>query len=288
MAKSEYFSSRSSSVKSERVLYTPSVFARTSLLHLQEAGSLQALKPHSSSRSGLLSYLCFAVMSGSGELLYDGKVYELKKGDVVFIDCRKDYSHYTSDDLWSLRWCHFYGASMQSIYEKYRERGGQPVFHPVGFDSVTELLSQLYVLANSPDYIRDMRINQTLSCLLTLLMEDSWDPENSLASKKRMELGSVRAYIDEHYTEKITLDGLASVFYINKFYLSKIFKETYGMTIIAYVEQKRITKAKSLLRFSDKTVDEIGYEVGMSDANYFSRLFKKIEGITPSQFRKLW
>ena len=70
--------------------------------------------------------------------------------------------------------------------------------------------------------------------------------------------------------------------------MSKIFRETYGTTIIAYLEQLRITKAKNLLRFSDMTVDEIAYRVGLKDANYFSRLFKKVEGMTPSQYRRLW
>lgn len=107
----------SPSVRSSRVLYTPSPFARSSLLHLQEVGSLTAIKPHTSKREKLQSYLCFMVEDGEGELLYEGKKYELKAGNVVFIDCRKAYSHSTGSnpnaELWSLRWCHFYGPSMR-------------------------------------------------------------------------------------------------------------------------------------------------------------------------------
>ena len=77
-------------------------------------------------------------------------------------------------------------------------------------------------------------------------------------------------------------------FFINKFYLTKIFKETYGTTINSYLISKRITGAKQLLRFTDKTVDEIGNAVGMEDANYFSRMFRKVEGISPSEYRKQW
>lgn len=51
---------------------------------------------------------------------------------------------------------------------------------------------------------------------------------------------------------------------------------------------KRITRAKQLLRFTDMTVDEIGAAVGMGDANYFSRTFRKVEGISPSEYRKRW
>ena len=118
----------SPSVQSSRILYTPSPFARSSLLHLQEVGSLTAIRPHTSKREKLQSYLCFMVEDGEGELVYEGKKYELKTGDVVFIDCRKAYRHSTGMNpnagLWSLRWCHFYGPSMPAVYAKYCERGG--------------------------------------------------------------------------------------------------------------------------------------------------------------------
>ena len=72
----ELFNPQSSSVMSSRILYTPSTFARTSLLHLQEVGSLQAVQPHTSTRTNLVSFLCFVVLSGTGELKYEGEEYE--------------------------------------------------------------------------------------------------------------------------------------------------------------------------------------------------------------------
>ena len=69
-----------------------------------------------------------------------------------------------------------------------------------------------------------MRINESLSALLTLLMEQSWHPESKTVSRKRLELVEIKNYLDEHYTEKIVLDGLSEKYYINKYYLTKIFK----------------------------------------------------------------
>ena len=284
----ELFSNNASSVQSDRILYTPSAFARGSLLHLQEVGTLTALHPHTSPRSGLVSYLCFLVLEGEGSLTYDGRQYSLKLGDCVFTDCRKTYSHSTSDCLWSLSWCHFYAPFMPAIYEKYKERGGLPVFHPEKPDAFQKIFVQLYELAASSDYIRDMRINESLSALLTLLMQESWNPDHVAVSKKRMELAAVKAYMDEHYTQKLTLDDLEAQFFINKYYLLKIFKETYGMTISSYLISKRITRAKQLLRFTQMTIDEVGCAVGMDGAGYFSRMFKKAEGISPKEYRKQW
>lgn len=284
----ELFNPQSSSVISSRILYTPSAFARTSLCHLQEVGSLQAIHPHTSTRTDLVSFLCFAVLSGEGELKYEGETYRLGPGDCVFIDCRKAYSHSTSGNLWSLQWCHFYAPSLPAVYEKYKERGGLPAFHPENIRPFTDLLTELYTLAASSDYIRDMRINEKLGALLTLLMEQSWHPERIKIGRKRTELVEVKNYLDEHYSEKIALDDLSEKFFINKFYLSKIFKEAYGTTINSYLIAKRITRAKQLLRFTDLTVDEVGNAVGMGEANYFSRMFRKVEGISPREYRKQW
>ena len=60
------------------------------------------------------------------------------------------------------------------------------------------------------------------------------------------------------------------------------------MTITAYVLSVRITRAKSLLRFTDMSIEEVGAASGMSDANYFARSFKKMEGMTPGEYRRLW
>ena len=294
----------SPSVQSSRILYTPSPFARSSLLHLQEVGSLTAIRPHTSKREKLQSYLCFMVEDGEGELVYEGKKYELKTGDVVFIDCRKAYSHSTgmnlNTGLWSLRWCHFYGPSMPAIYAKYCERGGLPVIrgadvgcgadmgHGSDASQYSTIISDIYTLASSSDYIRDMRINGKLNDLLTLLMESSWHREAHTNAPKKMEISQVKSFLDEHYKEKLSLESMASHFFIDKHYLARLFKEQYGVTLVTYLQQVRITHAKRMLRFTDKSIEEIGLECGIGELNYFSRVFKKLEGVSPSEFRRVW
>ena len=276
-------------VASSRILYTPSAFARSNLIHLQETGSLKAKKPHTSRRENLTSYLFFLVLSGSGTLEYEKRIIPLQSGDCVFLDCKKPYSHRTSDDLWELAWVHFYGPNMGSIYEKYKERGGRTCFHPKESENYRRLLQELYQIASTEDHVRDMKIFEKLTSLLTLLMEESWHPENASAKAvKKQNLQKVKDYLDQHYQEKIPLDYLAERFFINKFYLTRIFKEQFGISIHNYLLQIRITHSKQLLRFTDKTIESISAECGIEDANYFSRIFKKIEGISPGAFRKMW
>lgn len=276
-------------VESERILYTSSAFAKSSLLYLQETGELQALRPHTSKRENLASYLFFIVLSGSGMLEYCGRPLPLHTGDCVFLDCRQPYFHRSSEELWKLKWAHFYGPNMNSIYDKYIERGGQVCFHPENLDPYIQLLDELYRLAASSEYIRDMRIFEKLTTLLTLLMEENWRPENGKAAvSKKQDLQEVKNYLEQHFAEKVTLDELAKAFYINKFYLTRIFKEQFGMSINSYLCRLRITQAKKLLRFTDLPIEKIGPECGIPDANYFSRTFKKVEGMTPGEYRRRW
>ena len=286
-----FSSNNSDIVSSARLIYTPSPFARSSLLHLQETGTLQALHPHKNERSGLNSCLFFTVLSGSGKLSYNGKIYELWQGDCVFIDCRKSYSHETgadSNELWSLQWCHFYGPNMNAIYRKYQQRGGCPVFRTEHPRDYCNILTEIYQIAGSADYVRDMRLHEKLSSLLVLLMEDAWD--SGRAKEKTadtVDIQRIKEYLDVNFMEKITLDDLASRFFINKYYLLTLFKEHYGVTVNAYLNQTRVTYVKQQLRFTDKTVERLAAELHIESA-YLSRLFKKVEGITPSEFRKRW
>ena len=103
-----------------------------------------------------------------------------------------------------------------------------------------------------------------------------------------MKVNEVKKYLDEHYTEKFSLDELSERFFISKYHLSREFHQYYGTTLNQYVISRRLTQAKKLLRFSALTLDEIARSCGFYDASYLNRQFKNSEGITASEFRKKW
>ena len=177
---------------------------------------------------------------------------------------------------------------MASIYNKYCERGGRPVFTPDDSAPFFSIWDDLMKVAGSADYMRDMKINSSLAELLVLIMAESWHPEDATTAKKKASVGDVKEFLDQSYGSKITLDGLAEKFYINKYYLTKLFKEQYGQPITNYLLNLRITKAKQLLRFSEKSVEQIGFEVGLGAPHYFSSKFKEVEGVPPSEYRRQW
>ncbi len=285
--RSDFFSG--SLVKSNRNIYTASAFAKNALLYLQETGVLSAIKSHTSHRKNLDSYLFFIVLSGSGTLTYCGNEYNLKKNDCVFIDCNKEYSHSSSTDLWTLKWVHFFGNNIKDIYSEYIQRGGLPCFALLEVLKYEELLNDIYDISYSDDKIRDIKINQAITTLITFLMEENWTSQNGIKQQDgKRGIKDIKGYLHSNYTQEISLDYLSARFYINKFYLSRIFKEQTGVSITNYLLEIRITKAKHKLRFTSLRVEEIAYSCGFNDANYFSRVFKKYEGISPIKYRNLW
>jgi AraC-like DNA-binding protein/mannose-6-phosphate isomerase-like protein (cupin superfamily) len=91
-------------------------------------------------------------------------------------------------------------------------------------------------------------------------------------------------YMHQNINGKVTLPELAAMVHLSSFYLSRVFKETTGYSVIEYFNKIKIDKAKELLIEGNKKIKEVAQELGFADEFYFSRIFKKIEGISPSEF----
>jgi len=98
-------------------------------------------------------------------------------------------------------------------------------------------------------------------------------------------LDRARAYIESHFTEDLSLEEVADHVHLNSFYLSKVFKQYVGETFIDFLTSLRIKRAKQLIEEDTLSLKEICYEAGYKDPNYFSRVFKKVTGVTPSDYR---
>lgn len=98
-------------------------------------------------------------------------------------------------------------------------------------------------------------------------------------------LENIKNYVDFHYEKDLTQEFVASLFRLNRSYLSSAFKARTGTSFVDYVNQVRISHAKEMLKKTDKKTYQIAQAVGYENAKYFFRVFKKMEGITPEQYR---
>lgn len=96
---------------------------------------------------------------------------------------------------------------------------------------------------------------------------------------------NVKTYIDRNYYRDISVEFVASLFHMNRSYLSHIFKKKQGKTFIDYLNLVRVEESKKLLKKSDKKLYQIAKAVGYDNVSYFCRVFKKLEQTTPEQYR---
>lgn len=115
---------------------------------------------------------------------------------------------------------------------------------------------------------------------LSVISESAFQLSKECAIAKR--------YIDTNYAQDITLDSLAEITHINKFYLAHSFTECIGQSPISYLTERRLAACKELLSSSNLSVTQIATSAGFSSQSYFSQIFNKKVGMSPRQYRKLY
>ncbi len=98
-------------------------------------------------------------------------------------------------------------------------------------------------------------------------------------------IGKIKTYVDRHYYDDLTIEFISSLFYMNRSYLSHLFKEKTGETFVYYLNSVRLTRAAELLTTTDKKMYQIAKSLGYDNVKYFFRVFKKYYKITPEQYR---
>lgn len=111
-------------------------------------------------------------------------------------------------------------------------------------------------------------------------------PSSLQSSSNHEAIIKVKEYIEHNLHEELNLDSLAGLVYLSGQYLSRLFKQEIGCTITQYITICRLEKAKQHLSFNKEAVMEISDRCGFSDSNYFARVFKKYEGVTPTQYQQ--
>ncbi|WP_214793195.1 MULTISPECIES: response regulator [unclassified Exiguobacterium] len=118
-------------------------------------------------------------------------------------------------------------------------------------------------------------LNETLARALADVIPDEDDP-----------ILQIGAFIERHYAEELSLQGMSERFYLSREYISRRFKQQYGVNLSEYLLSIRMLEAKRLLETSRQRIYEVAQAVGFSDDKYFRKVFKKQVGITPNKYRE--
>lgn len=146
---------------------------------------------------------------------------------------------------------------------------------PKSSNSIQNVVNYIFSLKELQEYYRQFFLNIT-----GLLRDESIYAGDDVVEK-------IQTYMQHNYQKNLTQDFIASLFYLNRSYLSTLFKQKTGMKFIDYLNDIRIEKSKELLRDSSRKMYQISKNVGYDNPKYFFRIFKKKTGMTPEQYREL-
>ena len=183
-------------------------------------------------------------------------------------------------------WVHFNGSTSQQYYDYFISQS-KNVFRPPFFDKVVSAISDIIDINDRKLPDAEITTSKLIVDLLTLSLTVN-NTAQQYDSALKQKLAAVHNYIDDHFNEDLSLEKLSSEFYISKYYLTREYKRIYGKTIFQHIITARINYGKKLLRFSDKSVEEISHLCGFNDQSYFARQFKKTENLTCFSYRKMW
>ena len=130
------------------------------------------------------------------------------------------------------------------------------------------------------DHRREEKGTQVLSGELTVHREED---HTTLRLSQVREI--IDAYIRDHYAEELSMQDVARVMNYSDAYFCKLFKQCFKVNFSAYLNEFRIAKAKELLQTTRLNVREVSVACGYSDSNYFARVFKRVTGMPPTEYR---
>lgn len=204
-------------------------------------------------------------------LLLTGQKAETEK--LIFKTC--DFRH-CDNGSWSYLDVKQYAGRITGILYRYVQ------------EKCPELTAQAEEAMDNIDYYMKCLNAPSLFASLKILLDSLWESgedKSSDSSSIMQQVEQIHRYIERSYHENITLTALAEQYHMDASYLSRIFSQKYGETIIAFLTRIRMEKAAELMKDQDKKLETISFLVGYDDYNYFSRVFRKKMGCSPREYR---
>lgn len=219
---------------------------------------------------------------GSGTLLLDGKKIPIPPYTAVFMPAHYPHEYYPNNDVWDVHWVVPAGFAAEDILKHFG------LSQPSVF-KLNEIKMLEHIFRKMHEAIRSDSVfgNYRASGYLYDFLIEFYRVISGKGTAGALNTALVKAidYINENFSEHISMDNLCAVSGVSKQYICRLFKVTLGSRPMEYIAKRRIQTAKELLSGSDKTVEEIALETGFCTASYFCKLFKRYEGITPIQFK---
>jgi len=246
-------------------------------------------------RSANMPYMHFHVMyeiyilfEGSVRYLFPDKSYDLTGASFILINPYDVHKKIALSETYTTFLIEFTEADLLNLFTKEGTHEILSAFSDKSYGRIdSEAAKRLFELANvlpsqkdDPYYVA-MAIAEILQLLST---QTPLEVQKPIADKSLDR--QIFEYVSNHVDEDITLDSLSAALFMSKQTLSTKFKKDYNSTVMYYVNQIKLNYARSMLKYSEFSINTISKYCGFKNHTYFSKIFKDFFGQTPIQFRK--
>lgn len=266
-----------------RAYKTPSAFAREFLFFSDGMGH-QKTGDFYLDRANFKNNLIMFVVEGTLYVEQNGKRV-LKKGDGIIMRLTEHHIYYSDPvDVCELLWLHFAGKECEPFLQLIEKTCGLPAVFRL--PDIEDMIRGCFPIINSGNPREEILLSKAIyAALLDIthyLCDESNDPDPQTQFRDRAEL-----YINQHIYDDITLAGLAAHFNLSTYHFCRLFRRYFEATPMQYVLAKKIEMSKYLLYYTDQSMAAIANSLGFTDQSHFSKTFRKLEGMSPTTFRKM-
>ncbi|WP_416147344.1 helix-turn-helix domain-containing protein [Salipaludibacillus sp. HK11] len=240
---------------------------------------------HGRERQGRNSFVFQYTLSGEGAIDIHETTYRLTKGKAFMVEIPGDHCYYLPDHSpeWEFIFITLRGEEAKHCWDRVLQRYG-PVLDISLYSRVMEKLFDIYIVASEENF-DDAYMSSAESYSFLMECYRLLKPTQA-KSEIPDSLNRAVSFINQHYHTYVTIDEIANAANVSKYHLIKLFQKSLNITPGHYVTNKRIEKAIELMVNTDFTIKTIAEKVGFANDNYFNKVFRKVVGIPPGEFRK--
>ena len=237
---------------------------------------------------GRLDYQLLYIVSGKGHFYFHGEDRIVYAGRMVLIQPRQEQRYeYFGEDKPEVYWVHFTGSDVKNILRSYNIPMDDPIFYSGASSTYSYLFKEMiHELQSCKTGYEDL-LTMYLRQIFLLVQRTRQEERPTVSTYIQEEMEFARRYFNEHYNEPISIQEYAESRNMSVCYFQRNFKQIVKHTPMQYLLTIRVNNAASLLETTDYSMAEIAAIVGYEDPLYFSRLFRKIKGVSPRDYRNL-
>jgi AraC family transcriptional regulator, arabinose operon regulatory protein len=247
----------------------------------------KAMNHYVERKTGIGQHILIYCTEGNGWIETDGKKMDIDPSQLIIIPANTPHKYGSSEnDPWTIYWFHFSGEISGYIVNLILQKTSKYQPH-IGFsENRIKLFEEIYTNLER-GYIMDnlLHVNMTFYHFLSsTIFEEKFNFKESNTEKNRIDL--LLDYVQNNLSTAFKLEELALYTNLSISQFSSLFKSRTGYSPIEYVNHLKIQKACQQLLLTDYPVKQIGLNLGIDDPYYFSRLFSKVMGISPGNYRR--